>query len=251
MKQRKLYFILLFIISAQFCIGQDNPSSLSNIRRKNISTSSSLIKLDSLSIVPESVIVENVMPSSYTIDEVNATLQWVIKPPFDSVRVTYRVFPFKLNPVARGFDYDSIKNNFIAEKPFSLKYTAPTNPLLDFGNIESVGSFGRGISFGNNQDAVVNSTMNLQLNGFIGDSLELTAAITDNNIPIQPEGNTQDLRDFDRIFLQIKRKAGKQISGILISARARIIFSIFIKGCRGFLLSLITGSPKIFPIHYC
>ena len=210
MKQLSRILLLLLILlpslwtSGQFPIPNNK---LSNLRQKKLPVAETMM-LDTTSIVPRTLTIANIPDSDYHLDFVKGVLYWNKKPQVDSVLIMYRVFPFKLNPVAQHLNYDSIsKIPFII--PLSFNYANPygsSKGMFDFGNLNTTGSFGRQISFGNSQDAVLNSTLNLQMEGMLGDSIEIHAAITDNNIPIQPEGNTQQLNEFDQVFLQFKKK---------------------------------------------
>ena len=214
MNSARIYLLIILLLFLGNCFSQTNPAS--NLRKKHISTKTNPFHLDSSSIIPNTVIITGIPNAAYSVDYVNALITWKSSSLPDSVFIMYRIFPFKLNNVARHYNYDSVRFNFSTEKPFVLKTTQPPiTKIIDFGNINYNGSFGRGISFGNSQDAVVNSTLNLQLNGYIGDSLELTAAISDNNIPVQPQGNTQNISDFDRIYMQVKKNVDGRLTLVI------------------------------------
>jgi hypothetical protein len=206
MHLKSVFILLLFF--ANNANAQLINSTTNNFRNKKVAVVFPIQILEfNASIGPGTFYMREVPFNLYTLDYTNSTITWKQKPTFDSVVVQYRVFPFKFNAIAQRFDYDDILNNTNKGNPFTVvNKERQANPFLNFGKLNTSGAFGREISFGNNQDASLRSTLNLQLNGFITDSIEITAAITDNNIPIQPEGNTQDLRDFDRIYFQAKKK---------------------------------------------
>ncbi len=78
----------------------------------------------------------------------------------------------------------------------------PTPSVFQAGKIIQSGSISRGLTIGNNQDAVVNSGMDLQLSGKLSDNLNIMGAISDKNIPLQADGTTQKIQDLDRVYLK-------------------------------------------------
>ncbi|HLO36998.1 MAG TPA: hypothetical protein VK173_00765, partial [Lacibacter sp.] len=116
------------------------PNSLSNLRSKKISTKTSSVKLDSLSIVPKSVIIPGIGFESFNVDEVNGRLFWVNPPAMDSVMVTYRVFPYKLNAQVQRMNFEDIKNNFLTEPIAIDQNTSFGKGMFDFGNVNYNGS---------------------------------------------------------------------------------------------------------------
>ncbi|MBE7173133.1 MAG: hypothetical protein INR73_21330 [Williamsia sp.] len=211
-----------------------NSRPLSNLRKKSIFIRQRTTVLDTLSIVPYTFSIGGYRDSAYSIDYVNALLTWNGELPPAAVTITYRVFGGKLNKITRRLNFDSIQNNFLVGPATISGYrNAQDERFFNFGNLNYNGSFGRGISFGNSQDAVVTSSLNLQLNGYLADSIQIAAAITDNNIPIQPDGTTQQLNEFDRIFLQFKKKDWQLSLGDIDLRQSTSYFLNFYKRLQG------------------
>lgn len=211
------------------------PAELSNLHRKYIRVRGGRIAIDSSSLIPGAFFCKGVPDSAYRLDPVNGSLQWVHPPAgMDSVWVIYRTFPFRLNSVAKRLNFDSIENYFLF-RPYEKDKDGRNNTdnFFNFGNITYNGSFGRSITFGNSQDAVVTSNLNLQLSGFLADSIEIVAAITDNNIPIQPDGTTANLNEFDKVLLQFKKKNWALTMGDIDLRQNQLYFLNFYKRLQG------------------
>jgi hypothetical protein len=211
------------------------PPVLSNLHRKYIPVKAGRVRLDSVSVVPSSFLIRDVPDSAWSLDWVDGTLTWNHPPTgMDSVLVIYRSFPYKLNAVAKRFNYDSVMNYFLV-RPYDKNKDgdADADNFFNFGNMTYNGSFGRSITFGNSQDAVVTSNLNLQISGYLADSIQISAAITDNNIPIQPDGTTANLNEFDQIFLQFKKRNWALTMGDIDLRQNQLYFLNFYKRLQG------------------
>lgn len=213
---------------------QENNFSAQNVRTRSFQIQGQQIKLDTLSIVPNSIL-SSADSSTYSVDYANATLTWKSIPNYDSLRISYRVFPFSFAQTYRHKDYDLNYDTNFAMRPFTYSATDVKNQgaFVDFGNIDYSGAFGRALSFGNNQDVVLNSQFNLQLEGDLGDSIKIRGAITDNTIPFQPEGNTQQIQEFDRVTIELERKNTKVTAGDFDMRRPNGYFMNFYKRVQG------------------
>ena len=195
-----------------------------NLRTRFVAVKGDTISLDTLSIIPGSLILQfdgNPLPASaFVLQEMNAKLfVFMDSVPSlkvgDSLFVFYRVYP--LSFTSPRF----LRDRKLLEAPasstggaiYTEKATVKEGSLFGLDGLTRSGSISRGLTIGTNQDAVVNSSLNLQLAGRIGGNIDVLAAITDENIPVQAEGNTQQLQEFDRVFIQLSTDKHKLIAG--------------------------------------
>ena len=213
--RRKLLLGLLvtFCLFGQQLSAQEQPW---NNQRYHWVSGQGSFALDSLTVLPYSLQVFREGGGRYDTTYYHfqdQLFEW--RKPIDtaSVLVRYRVLPFDF-----GSPYALLDTTQLEETPEGL-LIGSYNPyardggLLDGQRLNYSGSFSRGLSFGNRQDLVLNSSFNLQLGGELGDGIKVTAAITDENLPIQPEGNTRQLRDFDRIFIRLEKDQTRLTAG--------------------------------------
>ncbi|MHB8403782.1 MAG: hypothetical protein ACYDCN_17430, partial [Bacteroidia bacterium] len=241
-------FIFLFI-----SVGVMGQQSLS--RTKNFVLSNDTLTLDTLSLVPQSVKLYSkgvlldtglykIIPekkmlvfnrklynSKFKIQ--NSTLT-------DTLRATYQVFPLDFNKEAYHKDIKDVRQDLsFGRNPYTIKFNSDKEAQNFFASdgLTKNGSISRGISFGNNQDMVVNSALNLQISGKLTKDIEISMAATDNSIPVQPEGNSQSLQEFDNVFIQLKDKKSKLIVGNYQMQSPNSYFMKFYKRTQGLMFS--------------
>ena len=191
-----------------FSIGPIFSQELSNLRKKSIFIETDTTFIDSLAIVPGSLIIKSDKSVSYHVLNNPSRLAWIKKPSVSSIEIEYRVLPFSFKNNYNRLSFDSIFYRFGAT-PVKLSSDRFNTKPIDFGKLSTSGSLGRSLSFGNRQDAILNSSLNLQMSGYLSDSIYMAAAISDNNLPIQPDGTTQNLNEIDKVSILFSKQNWK------------------------------------------
>lgn len=206
------------VVMAGFVFIPDAGAQFSNVRTRLIDSRLSLQTIDTLSVFPVVISATDSargvqIPSRFfsfqntLLRTDTAGLQTFC----DSCRwiyLTYRTLPADFAKPVFRLDTALIKRQGI-DNDIAFDYSpyAPAggNPFATPG-INSSGAYTRGIAFGNSQNLVFNSNLNLQLEGKLGNDLTIRAALSDNSVPLQPDGTTQRLQEFDRVFIELEQK---------------------------------------------
>ena len=206
----KVRLLFVFLITCFAALAQDDPGKRII---KDLIVTDSILQIDSLSISPHDFKIFynkkiEIAPSGYWVDFSKAQVH--IKGDFKEfpkeIRVQYTLLPDFITK-----KYSALDPGIISDKTVditSLYYPEKARGQVNelFGGLNSTGSLSRSITVGNNQDAVINSNFNLQLDGELSKNVSIRASITDNNIPLSDGGYTQRIQDFDRIYLEIYSK---------------------------------------------
>ncbi|MGB0402446.1 MAG: hypothetical protein ACPGEG_00020 [Salibacteraceae bacterium] len=244
------HIALLFFLTGFLFFSFKKASGQQPLTPNTTSYKGDTIQLDSMSLVPGSIKIRDVNgglvdSSEYTINTLKGELIWKPNSKYKNqpIQADFKSFPFNFYEEYYHKDPTNIQNEVsITKNPFRYSTNSNnTDDIFELGGIEKSGSISRGVGFGNNRDLSVSSSMNLQLNGKIGENLYVLAAISDENIPIEPEGNTQQLQDFDQVFIQIYNDRSKLIAGDYQIRSNKSYFMKYYKKAQG-----VSGSTRFY-----
>ncbi|WP_405251298.1 hypothetical protein [Dokdonia sp. Asnod3-C12] len=122
----------------------------------------------------------------------------------DSLIVTYKVYPDFLTRAYSQYDPSQIVTSTGSlNKVISLGEDRRTNTVTPFSGLNVSGSILRGVAVGNSQNSTLNSELDLQISGKLSERVTLRASIQDANIPSQQGGYSQNLDEFDQVFIEL------------------------------------------------
>ena len=203
----KLYLFLFLCCIVSFGYAQDISSIY---KSKKLAVSDSIV-IDTVSINPGRFQI--VDASGHTLDSLDYSVDFKkgmvffsenIQQSKDSITINYLRYP---NFLTR--DYFALDPKIIVENTgkidqlYALQEATNKSVFAPFEGLSTLGSISRGVTIGNNQNAVVNSELDLQITGKLSDKVSIRASIQDANIPTQEGGYSQSLDEFDQIFIEL------------------------------------------------
>ena len=229
---------IVFFIS--LCIGLTTNAQVKSkeFRSKKFTLVKDTIQIDTVNINSQRFKVfdqkkQLIFHKEYQIDFMKAILI-IDSKKYPSITVEYFLFPEFVTKTYQLLDESIIvPNTNNTQKLYSLTTNRNRKRATFFNELETKGNITRGLTIGNNQNAVVNSSLDLTIKGNLSKDVTIKANIFDTNIPLQNNGYSQKITDFDRIFIEFEHKKWRVKAGDLDLKNTTSYFMPFSKKVSG------------------
>jgi len=131
--------------------------------------------------------------------------------PAELIEVKYRFLPFYVR------SSHSLRDERVASSPANGDYGGRTAAAVTPGSGKSLlpargglklrGTKTFSLELGSNREASLKQSLDMNVTGEISKGLELNAILTDRDLPIQPEGRTESVRELDEIRVEMRSRA--------------------------------------------
>jgi hypothetical protein len=122
--------------------------------------------------------------------------------------------------------------------------SAPAWSLDDTGRLDVRGSKAIYVSSGTRRELTVDQNLRLNISGSLTDDIVVRASLTDDNLPVVPEGNTEELQDIDKVLVELVAPNWKATLGDFVAVRSGTVFGGYRRKLQGFSLEATPGAAR-------
>jgi len=239
--------VILFLISVIFCEFLDAQQPLSLLPTKKVTRIRSFVAdgltttfdVDTTVVFIDSVkVIHRGADRGRAVFSFNRGKSQIILedvPPDSAIVIIYG----KISPVNLSLRYvmhekimyegDSLGR----QSEFTEVSAEPLQDLTGDNGLFRSGSLTRAFSFGTNRGLELQSGLRMQVRGKISSDYEMQAVLTDQNTPLQPEGNTRTLSEVDKVFIDITGPQFSSRFGDIDVSEKQTVFGQYTRKLKG------------------
>ena len=128
-------------------------------------------------------------------------------PPATIVQITYRILPFAIK---REYKRDLFRQDQPLEQPLGetelesrTDLTEQRSPESALPPVQVTGTQTFGVSVGSKRSLSQERALRISVDGKVSENVSVTALLSDQDLPIQPEGTTENIQDIDQKLIRI------------------------------------------------
>ncbi len=170
------------------------------------------------------------------------------------VRVSYRFAPVPLAMQLELHEPALAPEGAVAKPDRGTDTAAPRTDVPAVGDDLLVrGSKSVQFASGSRRELTVDQNLRLNIAGQLTPEITVNAFLSDDNLPVVPEGNTEELRDIDKVLVQLRAPTWQATLGDFVAQRSGSVFGGYRRKLQGMTLtvdpgavggSVLAGSPR-------